>query len=83
MLEARFVAGVAGRLLCDDCLPRADAEERRADGRADDRWRGPAVRSETSRLPLADDSVDGVLLPDVIERVDDDRAVLADAGRNP
>lgn len=44
-------------------------------------WHGPTVRSGVGRLPLDDDSVDGVLLLDVLERVDDDRIVLADARR--
>lgn len=45
------------------------------------RWPGPTVRAGLGRLPLADDSVDGVLLLDVIERLDDDRAPLVEAGR--
>jgi SAM-dependent methyltransferase len=41
----------------------------------------PAVEAHPLRLPVADASVDSVLLLDVLERLDDDRAALAEAGR--
>lgn len=45
------------------------------------RWPVPTVRAEVGRLPMGDDSVDAVLLLDVVEWLDDDRAVLVDARR--
>ena len=42
---------------------------------------GLAVRAEPGRLPFVDGSVAGVLLLDVLERLDDDRAPLAEAAR--
>jgi SAM-dependent methyltransferase len=41
----------------------------------------PAVRADPLRLPVADASVDSLLLLDVLERLDDDRAALREAGR--
>lgn len=40
-----------------------------------------AARADVGRLPLAAESVDGVLLLDVLERLDDDRAPVAEAAR--
>ena len=40
-----------------------------------------ALRAEAERLPFAAGSVDGVLLLDVLERLDDDRAPVAEAAR--
>lgn len=42
---------------------------------------GVAARAEMGRLPLADGSVDGLLLLDVLEHLDDERAPLAEAAR--
>jgi hypothetical protein len=41
----------------------------------------PAVRAAAARLPFTAGSVEGVLLLDVLERLDDDRAPLAEAAR--
>ena len=40
-----------------------------------------AARADVGRLPLAAESVDGVLLVDVLERLADDRAPVAEAAR--
>lgn len=40
-----------------------------------------ALRADAERLPFAAGSVDGVLLLDVLERLDDDRAPLGEAAR--
>jgi SAM-dependent methyltransferase len=50
-------------------------------GHRHDRPPGTAVRAGLGRLPFASSSVDGVLLLDVLERLDDDRAALDEAAR--